>query len=75
MSLSKSKCWYSSNCLYFQKCAVPLQKLNVLTSLQHVHNRTEAAPKRSSLLLKIIYKTSKHYNYLQRYIIKDVLTQ
>ncbi len=24
MSLSKSKCWYSNNCLHFVKCAVPL---------------------------------------------------
>ncbi len=24
MSLSKRKCWYSSNCLPFLKCAVPL---------------------------------------------------
>ena len=23
MSLSKSKCWYSNNCLHFLKCAVP----------------------------------------------------
>ncbi len=23
MSLSKSKCWYSNNCLHFIKCAVP----------------------------------------------------
>jgi hypothetical protein len=26
MSLTKSKCWYSNNCLHFLKCAVPLQK-------------------------------------------------
>jgi hypothetical protein len=24
MSLSKSKCWYSNNCLHFQNCAVSL---------------------------------------------------
>ncbi len=24
MSLSKSKCWYSNDCLHFLKCAVPL---------------------------------------------------
>ncbi len=24
MSLSKSLCWYSNNCLYFIKCAIPL---------------------------------------------------
>ncbi len=24
MSLSKSKCWYTNNCLYLLKCAVPL---------------------------------------------------
>ncbi len=24
MSLSKSKCWYSNNCLHFLKCAVPI---------------------------------------------------
>jgi len=24
MSLSKSKCWFSNNCLHFLKCAVPL---------------------------------------------------
>ncbi len=24
MSLSKSKCWYSNNCLQFLKCAVTL---------------------------------------------------
>ncbi len=24
MFLSKSKCWYSNNCLHFLKCAVPL---------------------------------------------------
>jgi hypothetical protein len=24
MSLNKSKCWYSNNCLHFLKCAVPL---------------------------------------------------
>ncbi len=27
MSLSKSKCWYSDNCLHFLKCAVPLVAL------------------------------------------------
>jgi hypothetical protein len=26
MSLSKSKCWYSNNCLHFLKRAVPLKK-------------------------------------------------
>jgi hypothetical protein len=26
MSVSKSKCWYSSNCSHFLKCAVPLKK-------------------------------------------------
>ncbi len=25
MSLSKSKCWYTNNCLHFLKCAVPLK--------------------------------------------------
>ncbi len=25
MSLSKSKCWYSNNCLHLLKCTVPLQ--------------------------------------------------
>jgi hypothetical protein len=28
MSLSKSKCWYSNNCLHFLKRAVPLSHLN-----------------------------------------------
>jgi hypothetical protein len=32
MSLSKSKCWYSNNCLLFLKCAVPLN-LNVIYSV------------------------------------------
>ena len=27
MSVSKSKCWYSSNCLHFLKCTVPLIQL------------------------------------------------
>ncbi len=27
MSLSKSKCWYSNNCLHFLKCAVPFVTL------------------------------------------------
>ncbi len=31
MSLSKSKCWYSSNCLHFKKCAVPLKKVKART--------------------------------------------
>ena len=26
MSLSKSKCWYSNNCLHFLKGAVPLKR-------------------------------------------------
>jgi len=26
MSLSKSKCWYSNNCLHFFKCAVTLNE-------------------------------------------------
>ncbi len=30
MSLSKSKCWYSSNCLHFKKCAVPLVTVSAL---------------------------------------------
>ncbi len=27
MSLSKSKCWYSNDCLHFSKCAVPFLPL------------------------------------------------
>jgi hypothetical protein len=27
MSLRKSKCWYSSNCSHFLKCAIQLPKL------------------------------------------------
>ncbi len=34
MSLSKSKCWYSNNCLHFLKHAVPLtQENSKLTAL------------------------------------------
>ncbi len=29
MSLSKSKCWYSNNCLHFLKHAVPLGKEHI----------------------------------------------
>ncbi len=31
MSLSKRKCWYSNNCLYFIKRAVPLEALELIT--------------------------------------------
>ncbi len=31
MSLSKSKCWCSNDCLHFLKCAVPLYMLKVFT--------------------------------------------
>ncbi len=34
MSLSKSKCWYSNNCLHFLKCTVPLS----LSSLKKIHD-------------------------------------
>ncbi len=27
MSLSKSKCWYSNNCLHFLKCAIPFSAM------------------------------------------------
>jgi hypothetical protein len=37
MSLSKSKCWYSNNCLYFLKQAVPLY--NNLFYLLHLSSR------------------------------------
>jgi len=30
MSLSKSKCWYSNNCLHFLKCAAPLSLCRVM---------------------------------------------
>ncbi len=30
MYLSKSKCWYSNNCLHFLKCAVPLKLIYLL---------------------------------------------
>ncbi len=33
MSLSKSKCWYSYNCLHFLKRAVPLKKDKSVTIL------------------------------------------
>jgi hypothetical protein len=33
MSLSKSKCWYSNNCLHFLKCAVPLEAKLLVTIL------------------------------------------
>ncbi len=39
MSLSKSKCWYSNNCLHFFNCAVPL--LNNTTLKEENHARTE----------------------------------
>jgi hypothetical protein len=30
-SLSKSKCWYSNNCLHFLKCAAPAMTLSITT--------------------------------------------
>jgi hypothetical protein len=37
VSLSKSKCWYSNNCLHFLKCAVPLASLTLLRLHPEVH--------------------------------------
>jgi hypothetical protein len=34
MSLSKSICWYSNNCLHFLKCAVPLVEIYQLGELK-----------------------------------------
>ncbi len=31
MSPSKSKCWYSNNCLHFLKCAVPLKSVLIIS--------------------------------------------
>ncbi len=35
MSLSKSKCWYTNNCLHFLKRAVPLIKSIEEIGIQH----------------------------------------
>ena len=50
MSLTKSKCWYSNNCLHFLKHAVPLEKVGVIlveffietsqTSILYIHKHT-----------------------------------
>ncbi len=48
MSLSKSKCWYSNNCLHFFKCAVPFDSLlcrqvkepNSLEHLTELHSNS-----------------------------------
>ena len=37
MSLSKSKCWYSSNCLHVLKCGVPLSSYNIQLILLNVN--------------------------------------
>ncbi len=34
MSLSKSKCWYSNNCLYFLKHTVPLKTASLPSLIQ-----------------------------------------
>ncbi len=43
MSLSKSKCWYSNNCLHFLKCVVPLSSYN--SDQLHSKDGTTLAPK------------------------------
>ncbi len=53
MSLSKSKCWYSTNCLHFLKHADPLD-LN------------EADTLKSSPIL--IYSTSEQGIYIQKWM-------
>jgi hypothetical protein len=37
MSLSKSKCWYSNNCLNFLKCADPLARCGATDTAVKVH--------------------------------------
>ncbi len=39
MSLSKSKCWYSNNCLHFLKCAVPLYHSGRTIDIESLQNR------------------------------------
>ncbi len=34
MSLSKSKCWYSNNCLHFIMCALPLHTQHNICAIQ-----------------------------------------
>ncbi len=34
MSLSKSKCWYSNDCLHFLKCAVSLELTKMAMSIE-----------------------------------------
>jgi hypothetical protein len=41
MSLSKSRCWYSNNCLHFLKQAVPCSCPNKIPSLERQHNNTQ----------------------------------
>jgi hypothetical protein len=37
MSLSKSKCWYSNNCLHLLKRTVPLQETDTLAYGVQIH--------------------------------------
>ncbi len=39
MSLSKSKCWHSNNCLHFLKCAVPLYRSGRTIDIESLQNR------------------------------------
>jgi hypothetical protein len=37
MSINKSKCWYSNNCLHLFKCAVPFDNNNVSSETRSKH--------------------------------------
>ncbi len=77
MSLSKSKCLYSNNCLHFLKCPVPLAhlsdasflgKLLVLPANVRLDWKVFARCKHSSLFgLIISNKEKKFYNIDSRF--------
>ncbi len=63
MSLSKSKCLYSNNCLHFQKCAVPFH--------QHLQLQSIAAFEQTIFdALNVRHNLAKGQNWLQEQYLK-----
>jgi hypothetical protein len=55
MSLSKSKCWYSNNCVHFSKRAVPLASVLSENNHKHYHNLKSVNPRSIKTVFAINY--------------------
>ncbi len=62
MSQSKSKCWYSNNCLHFLKCTVPLQRTAKLVNSRNLWKAARTMSLQVLLFTEVSCKHIKNNN-------------